>query len=513
MDYKGQTIRSFNPATGEFLGEVQAATPEEITQVVDKAKRASVGWANTSFRQRAKLLLKIREVVFKRADEIGDLIVAEVGKPKMEVMLSEVVAITDVLTYYAKNAGRLLRDKNFRLPFFRGGAKTKITLNPMGVVGIIAPWNHPFYICLSGTIQSLITGNTTVLKPSEKTPLVGHKIMEVLREAGFPEGVFNVVFGDREIGECLVRSEIDKVLFTGSAAAGRRIMRNSSERLHSITLELGGSDPALVLSDAHVDNAVSGVIWGRFFNAGQSCCAVKRVYVEEGIASEFIDKLVSKAKRIRVGNGMDPKTEMGPLIDRSQLNTLQDQVEDARSKGANILCGGEQLKDLGELFYAPTVLTNVNPSMRVLNEEVFGPALPVATVKNEEEAIFEANNTDFGLAASIWTNDLDRGRRIARRLQAGTVWVNDVMVIEPRMPWKGIKQSGIGQTSSYFGLLDFINVKTISVNREEHRQVYWYPCPASALGYFKNAMTIVSSPSIAERLRALIKVIKREGLR
>ncbi len=513
MNGKNQTIKSFNPATGEFLGEVPIATLEEIDGVVSKAKQASKSWINTSFKERAEFLLRIRDIIFKRSEEIADLIVAEVGKPKIEAVLAEVFGVLDSLTYYAKNAERLLSDKTFRLPRFRGGSKTAITFEPIGVVAIIAPWNYPFYICLNGTIQSLITGNTVVLKPSGKTPLVGEKIKEILSEAGLPEGVVTIVHGDGEIGKCLIKSDVNKILFTGSVSTGRKIMRDSAERLHSITLELGGSDPALVLSDALLDRASSGVVWGRFFNAGQSCCSVKRVYVLKDIASEFIDEVVSKVKGIRTGNGMDSKTEMGPLIDRKQLTTVQDQVEDAKLKGAEILCGGKQLKDLGELFYAPTVLLNVNSSMKVLNEEVFGPVLPIVTVKNEEEAILEANNTDFGLASSIWTRNMSRGWQIAKRLQAGTVWINDVMVMAPQMPWKGIKYSGLGQTSSYFGLLDFTNIKTICANHgKKEREDHWYPYPESILDFFRNTIKLSFSSNTTEKLKALIRVLRREGL-
>lgn len=514
MNEKNHTIKSFNPATGEFLGEVPITTLEEIDGVVSKAKQASESWTNTSFKERAEFLLLMRDIIFKRSEEIADLIVAEVGKPKIEAMLAEVFGVLDGLTYYAKNAERLLSDKTFRLPRFRGGSKTAITFQPMGVVAIIAPWNYPFYICLNGIMQSLITGNTVVLKPSDRAPLVGEKIKEILSEVGLPKGVVSIVQGDGEIGKYLIKSDVNKILFTGSVATGKKIMRDSAERLHSITLELGGSDPALILSDARLDRASSGVVWGRFFNAGQSCCAVKRVYVVEDIASEFIDEVVSKVKEIRIGNGMDPKTEMGPLIDRRQLNTVQDQVEDAKSKGAEILCGGKQLKDLGELFYAPTILVNVNPSMRVLKEEVFGPVLPIVTVKNEEEGILQANNTDFGLGASVWTRDINRGWKIAKRLQAGTVWVNNVMVMAPQMPWKGIKYSGLGQTSSYFGLLDFTNIKTICVSHgKKEREDHWYPYPESILDFFRNTIRLSFSSHTTERLKALIKVMRREGLR
>lgn len=507
------TIKSYNPATGEVLGEVRISTKEDVAEAVFKSKKAFKNWSKTSFKERVAILLKVKDIILKETDEITNLIVSEVGKPRIEALTGEVFRVLELIDYYTKNAEKLLKSETIRLPWYYRGTRNILLFEPKGVVGIISPWNFPFYICFNITVQALITGNTVVLKPSEWTPLTAEKIKEILKKSGLPEDVFIVVQGDGRTGQYLVESDVNKIVFTGSVATGKKIMSVSSEKLHSITLELGGSDACIILEDADIERASSGVVWGRFLNAGQACGAVKRVYVVENIAKEFIEKVVSKTKKIKVGNGLDPETEMGPLISKEQLELIIGQVEDAKAKGAKILCGGKQLTEIGELFYVPTVLTNVNHEMRVMREETFGPVLPIMTVKDEEEAIRLANDSDFGLSGSVWTKGLEKGKEIAKKLQTGTVWVNNLLITSPKTPWVGIKNSGLGQIGSFYGLLEFVNIKNISLSSsKKKREDYWYPYTELKLEYFKNAKNLIFSSNIVEKFKALLKSL-RQALR
>ncbi|CEG11508.1 Succinate-semialdehyde dehydrogenase (NAD(P)+) [groundwater metagenome] len=502
------TIKSHNPATGEVLGEVEVSTKQNVTDAVSRAKKAFGNWSKTSFKERAAILLEAKNIILEESDEITDLIVSEVGKPRIEALTGEIFEIIECIEYYSKNSEKLLGAKTIKFPWYRGGIKSTLKFEPKGVVGIISPWNYPFYLMFNAIIQALITGNTVVIKPSEWAPLIAEKIKEILDETGLPKDVFTVVQGDGRVGQYLTESDVDKIVFTGSVATGKKIMATAAEKLHSVTLELGGSDPCIVLEDADIEIASSGVVWGRFLNAGQVCCAVKRVYVVESVAEEFIDKVVSKTGKIKVGNGLDSETEMGPLINKWQLETIIKQVNDATSKGAKILYGGKRLEELGGLFYAPTVLVDVNHEMKVMKEETFGPVLSIMTVKNREDAVRLANDSEFGLSGSIWTKDLKKGKELAEKLRVGTIWINNVIVMNPRIPWVGIKNSGLGQTGSFYGLLEFVNIKNIIITCQK-KQDHWYPYSSSTLKYYKNAEKLVFSGKILEKFKSLLNMRKK----
>jgi succinate-semialdehyde dehydrogenase/glutarate-semialdehyde dehydrogenase len=345
------------------------------------------------------------------------------------------------------------------------------------VIGIISPWNYPFSIPATETLAALVAGNAVVLKPSELTPLVALELASLLHSAGVPENVFQVVAGAGEAGAALLKSPIDKLIFTGSVATGKRIAAVAAERLLPVVLELGGKDPMLVLDDADVDVASSAAVWGAFVNAGQACLSVERCYVHRSLYESFAKACAEKTKQLRVGNGMDAQTDVGPMIQERQVRIVELHVEDAKARGARVLAGGTRLPELGVNFYAPTVLADVTQDMRIMREETFGPVLPVMACVDDDEAVRLANDSEYGLAASVWTRDRKRGERLARRIHAGTVMVNDVISCFgiSEAPHGGVKASGVGRTHGRFGLDEMVRVKYLDMDgMPGMKKVWWH---------------------------------------
>jgi len=471
-------VVSTNPATGEVLAELECATDREVHDACARARAAQGKWAALGVRKRVAILREFQRVLHERKSEIARLISREAGKPYVESLLMEVVVVLDAARFLIENAGRFLRDEP--VPHGNVAMKTKsgrLMREPYGIIGIVSPWNYPFSIPAVETLAALIAGNAVVLKPSEFTCLVGRELGNLLRAAGLPEPVFQVVVGDGATGAALLNSDIDKLVFTGSVPTGKRIGQAAALRLLPVVLELGGKDPMLVLNDADLDVASSAAVWGAFVNAGQTCLSVERCYVHRSLYAKFLDACVEKTSKLRVGNGLDSQTEVGPMIHERQLRIVEAQVEEARLEGARVLLGGTRLPELGRNFYAPTVLADVTQKMRLLREETFGPVLPLAAFDTDEEAIRLANDTDFGLAASVWTRDTERGEAIARRINAGTVMVNDTISCFgiSEAPHGGVKASGIGRAHGRLGLEEMVRAKYIDVDRlPTMKKVWWY---------------------------------------
>jgi succinate-semialdehyde dehydrogenase/glutarate-semialdehyde dehydrogenase len=485
-------IISINPATLEEMERFPIASAEDVRAAVARARAAQPAWGALSFRNRARYILKARRALYDRQNEIIRIISDETGKPAFEALTTEVFPVADLMSHFAAKSERILKDEKFTLAVFRN-KRSAILREPLGVVGIISPWNFPFSIPMGEIVMALMAGNTIVLKPSEYTPVVADAIRRLMAAADFPEGVFNVVQGDGSTGAALVDSSVDKIFFTGSVRTGKRIAETAAKRLLPVVLELGGKDAMIVLEDAPFERAVRGAVWGAFANCGQVCASVERLYVVEPIAERFISAVVDEVKKLRVGPPVGCDTDVGPLVNENQLNTVSDHVADAVARGARVLAGGRRREDLGGYFFEPTVLVDVDDSMKVMTEETFGPVLPIRVVKDEEEAIREANNSRYGLLASVWTTN-ERGRRVARRVEAGTVIINDAVYTHgaAQTPWFGVKESGMGVTHGSAGLMEFVRLKHVNWDLLPiSSNFWWFPYTDRWHRRFKTLMKVL----------------------
>jgi acyl-CoA reductase-like NAD-dependent aldehyde dehydrogenase len=473
------TLESFNPATGELLGAVPSLDPAQVPDVVAEVAEVQPFWAQLPLSERARYMRRTAQVIIDRLDELTELLTREQGKPRAEAYTMELVPTIDALHWIADNGPKILRDQRVRYPqpFFLG-KRSWHTFDPLGVVGVIAPWNYPWSIPFGEVAIALMCGNGVVLKPASLTPLIGRRIEEVFTRAGLPDGIVRAVHGAGAVGQAVVEAPTAKIFFTGSVDVGRRVGVACAERMKGSVLELGGKDPALVLDDATLDHAVAGCLWGGFANAGQTCAGIERVYVTRGVARPFVDALVEGAKQLRVGDPMSWETDIGPMASDEQFEIVRELVDDAVAAGAKLECGGPvEMHGLRGRFFAPAVLTGVTHEMRIMREEVFGPVVPVMRVRDEEEAVRLANDSEFGLGASIWTSDRDKGRRIGRRLETGMVWINDHMYSHGAVQtaWGGAKSSGLGRTHSAFGFHECVNVKHVAWEPGRVRDFWWFP--------------------------------------
>jgi acyl-CoA reductase-like NAD-dependent aldehyde dehydrogenase len=505
LEVAARKISAVNPATGEVLRELPCASETEVRTAVARARAAQASWAEIGVRKRIAVLREFQHRLHEKKAEIAEAITREAGKPVVEALTTEVLVVLDAARFLIDNSYRLLRDE----PVPHGNLATKLkrgllVREPYGVVGIISPWNYPFSIPATETLAALVAGNAVVLKPSEFTSLVALELHSLLVAAGVPPNVFQVVVGDGATGAALILSPIDKLVFTGSVATGKRIATAAAERLLPVVLELGGKDPMLVLDDADVDVASSAAVWGAFMNAGQTCLSVERCYVHRSLYEPFLEACVEKTKKLRVGPGLDPATDVGPTIHEQQLQTVEAHIEDAVARGARVLVGGSRLPELGRNFYKPTVVADVSHKMRIMRAETFGPVLPVAPFDSDDEAILLANDSEFGLAASVWTRDRVRGEKLARQIEAGTVMVNDVISYFgiSEAPHGGVKSSGIGRSHGRFGLEEMVRLKYLDVDLAPRiKKVWWYGYSAQ----FARQMEGFLDTQFARRLEARIR--------
>jgi acyl-CoA reductase-like NAD-dependent aldehyde dehydrogenase len=502
-------VISIDPATGELLRESESATVADVHAAVARAHSAQPGWNELGARQRIAILRRFQRLLLEKKSEIARAISREAGKPLVEALVSEVLVVLDSARFCIDNAYLFLRPEP--LPHGNLAMKTKTGLilrEPYGVIGIISPWNYPFSIPATETLSALVTGNAVVLKPSEFTSQAALELADLLHAAGVPQHVFDIVVGDASTGAALVNSSVDKLVFTGSVATGKRIAQAAATRLLPVLLELGGNDPMLVLDDADIETASSGAVWGAFTNAGQACLSVERCYVHRSLYEPFLESCARKAKQLKVGNGMDPGTEVGPLIHERQLRIVESHVEDARKRGARVLAGGERRLELGRNFYAPTVLADVTPEMRVMREETFGPVLPVTMFDSDTQAVSMANDSEYGLAASVWTRNRARGEALARQIHAGTVMVNDAVscFAISEAPHGGVKASGIGRAHGHFGLEEMVRIKYLDSDRlPAMKKLWWYGYGEEFRLQMEGFADLLFSRRITKKLRGALR--------
>ena len=454
---RARILKVTNPATGKAFERFPIATAQEVERRVALAKDAFKSWSRLDIAQRAAYLRRFAEILRRRKEEFARTMTLEMGKVIRE-SLGEVEKCAWAADYFAENGPRFLEPELVQTD----AERSYVAFHPRGVLGSIMPWNFPMWQIVRFAIPALVAGNTAVIKPASASPQSGRNLEAAFDEAGLPEGVFQIVVGDATTGTALTRSDVTFVSLTGSVETGVKISRETAKDLKKTVLELGGSDPFIVAEDADVEGAAKGAIAGRFINNGQSCIAAKRFLVVDAVADDFLHRFEENIRRLKVGNPLDPETDVGPLYAKSQRDEIEAQVKDAVAKGASLRVGGRRMKGPG-WFFEPTLLADVAAKMRVWREEVFGMVAPVMRVPNLEDAIREANASEFGLGASVWTRSLTLADEVARAIDSGLVFFNGAVKSDPRMPFGGVKHSGIGRELSRYGLLEMVNIKPVDV--------------------------------------------------
>jgi succinate-semialdehyde dehydrogenase/glutarate-semialdehyde dehydrogenase len=489
-------LRLASPATLAPVGEIEVQTAEDVRAAVERARKAAPAWAALSYEERGRYLERAVRVILERQDELVDVLVAETGKPRLEALATELVTSCDALQFYAKRAKRILKDRSIPLHLLKT-KKLMVTYKPLGVVGIITPWNFPFVLSLNPTAQALVAGNVVVLKPSEATSFSGSLVEEIFSAAGLPEGVFNLVVGDGETGAALVDSGVDKISFTGSVATGRKVAEVCGRNLVPCTLELGGKDPMIVCADADLERAARGAVYGAFTNSGHVCTSTERVYVVDEVVDEFTRLCVEETANLRQGS--DGEFDVGAIIWPPQLDVIESHVRDAVNKGARVLAGGRRNPNESGLFYEPTILSDVTHDMSIMRDETFGPVLPIMRVSDDDEALRLANDSRYGLNANVWTRNKHKGAEMAKAIESGCVVVNDCMITYglPESPFGGVKQSGIGRVNGESGLKAFCQTQSIVIDRMGGRsEPLWYPYSRKKLNRIKSMMRVLWGTSL-----------------
>ena len=479
QDGQGKTIDVTNPATGEVIATVPAVDPKGVAELARKARAAQPGWQALGFDGRAKIFRRAQKWLIDNQDRVVDTIVSENGKAYEDALLAEVSYGAGAFGFWAKHAPGYLADERVRSssPFVLG-RKLIVRYAPVGVVGVIGPWNYPLSNSFGDCIPALAAGNSVILKPASITPLTSLLMEEMLRECGMPEDVYQVCIGaGGDVGNALIDA-VDAIMFTGSTEVGKKVMQRAAKTLTPVALELGGKDPMIVLSDADLERAANGAVHYALQNGGQTCISVERVYVEEPIYDQFVAKVEEKMRALRQGvPGEAGSVDIGAITSPPQVDVIDSHVQDAVAKGARVLVGGKRTGGAGD-FYEPTLLVDVDHSMECMTEETFGPTLPVMKVRDAQEAIRLANDSPYGLAASVWTKDAKKGEQVARQVEAGAVCVNDAQInyVALEVPMGGWKASGLGSRHGPGGIRKYTKQQTILVTRfAPKRDVHMLP--------------------------------------
>ncbi len=504
------SIPSTSPATGEVLATVTALDARGATEAVAAARAAFPAWAATTFAERERLLAGWLRLMVEEEEALAGLVAREGGKPVTEARLVDVFPACETLSNLSRRLHRLLafertRPRQILFAHWRAGYR----FEPLGVVAVIAPWNYPVGIPTAGIAAAVAAGNTVVFKPASATVLIGLALGDMARRAGFPPGVINAVALPGSAADALIdHPDVAKVLFTGSTAVGRRVAQRAAGRLCPVQLELGGKDAAVVAADADLERTARGLVWGAFMNTGQTCASIERVYAERGVYQPLVDRVVELTRELRVGDPLDPATDIGPMTTEEQREVVHRQVEAAKAGGARALAGGELPSGPG-LFYPPTVLTGVREDMEVMQEETFGPVLPIVPVDSLEDGIARANASRYALTASGWTRSRASAARLQRELVAGVVSINEHGVVafaEPTASWGGPKESGIGRAHGRYGLLELCNIKYVAADFGRERAAPWYyPYDAGFRRFIAAALPALYARG-KQKVRALLRL-------
>lgn len=467
-----------SPLNGVEVGRVPVLDAAEVREAVARARAAQAEWAAVPIKERVRRMRRFRDELLDRSQELVDLLVAENGKTPEEALWMEMLPVTAISSWYCAKARRLLKPKRVRAWGPSLLRRSYVHHAPRGVVAVISPWNFPLSIPLSAIFPALLAGNAVVVKPSEWTPLIMQRVKEIWDRAGFPADLLQVVTGHGPAGQALIEAGVDKVHFTGSTNVGKRIAAMCGERLVPVTLELGGKAPAIVCDDANLDRTVSCLAWGGFANSGQVCISVERVYADKKIAKELTTRLADAVSRLRQGDPTVNEVDVGAMTFPKQVETVEKLVEDARARGAKVLTGGHRLPGKGR-YYAPTLVAGVTPDMPIARQEIFGPAVPIIEVENEEEAIRLANDSHLGLNAYVFTSKRGRAKRIANQVRAGSTVVNDVLgnFAFAELPFGGVKESGLGRSHGVEGILSMCEERLVNYDRIRpmSRDLWMYP--------------------------------------
>ncbi len=501
-----RVLQSWEPATGALLGEVPVASASDVAQTIARARKAQSAWSILPVEERSARLLRFRDALVERAEELVDVISRECGKPKADALVHEVAVAADQLTYYCKNAPRILAPRELPLHLLKH-KKSVVHYVPRGVVGIISPWNFPFVIPMADVFAALVTGSAVVVKPSEVTPLTLQKAKEIFDASGLPEDLFGVVHGGGDVGQALIEGGIQKLIFTGSVETGRKVAAACGANLVPSVIELGGKAPLIACADCDVERTANAIVFGGFVNSGQVCISVERVYAHEAIHDKLVARVRELTSRLRQG----PPTgdvDVGAIIFPKQIEVAERHIEDALRKGARVIAGGRRAAGPGQ-FFEPTVIMDCDHSMTVMREEIFGPIVPIQKVGSEDEAVRLANDSHLGLNAYVFTKDREKGRRLAQRIEAGSVVVNDVMINYGAVeaPFGGIKQSGWGRVHGDDALRDMAETRHVFSGRlpEPDAEPTWFPYSTRSYGWqLRLVRAVFGRGGVVSRLRELL---------
>lgn len=471
-----EASKAVNPSTGVKITEVEGSSLKQVPEMMERARKAFEHWRKRTVAERLPWIRALRLAIVEELDECIDVISKDTGKPKTEALTSDLLATLDALKHIEQRAERALQMKKVKTSLLLLGKKSYVAYRPRGVVVAITPWNFPFFLSVVPVASALVGGNTVILKPSEVTPLVGQLMEKMFEKAGFPNGVVQVAHGAGDVGAKLVESHPDYIFFTGSVRTGKIIQQEAAKQLIPTTLELGGKDPLIVFADAHLERAASGALWGAFTNSGQMCMGTERIYVERSIYDRFVTKLKEKTAALRQEDSED--TDLGSMTFEHQVEIVKDHVKKAIQQGAKLVTGSAPDEWPEGMRIRPMIVTEADQKMKINREETFGPVVTVQPFDTEEEAIRLANDTSYGLSASVWSGDVERAKRVASQLESGSVCINEIVsfVANPHLPFGGVKNSGIGRYHGDIGMQSFCEEQSVFVDKgKKTSEVNWFP--------------------------------------